>query len=126
MTQALVSLGANTPDKREQLARTIEAIASIARIEAQTPIYDTPAEGSVATKPYANALLLIDTPDSYEALRATFKEWETAAGRTPMSKQQGIIPLDIDIISWDNTILKERDMEFEYMKKGLQYLEGKL
>ena len=126
MTQALVSLGANTPDKREQLARTIEAIASIARIEAQTPIYDTPAEGSVATKPYANALLLIDTPDSYEALRATFKEWETAAGRTPTSKQQGIIPLDIDIISWDNTILKERDMEFEYMKKGLQYLEGKL
>jgi hypothetical protein len=43
-----------------------------------------------------------------------------------MSKQQGIIPLDIDIISWDNTILKERDMEFEYMKKGLQYLKGKL
>ena len=32
--------------------------------------------------------------------------------------------LDIDIIKWNDTLLKERDMEYEYMKKGLQLLDN--
>ena len=122
MTKALLSLGANTHDKKERLSHTIEAIAQIANIKTQTPIYETPAEGSIATKPYANALVLIDTPAEYDELRATFKQWEVQAGRTPESKQQGLIPLDIDIVTWNERIIKERDMEFEYMKLGLKLL----
>ncbi|MBQ6938610.1 MAG: 2-amino-4-hydroxy-6-hydroxymethyldihydropteridine diphosphokinase [Muribaculaceae bacterium] len=125
MTKALLSLGANTPDKKERLALTIDAIAQIARIEAQTPIYETPAEGSIATKPYANALVVIETHAKYDELRATFKQWEIDAGRTPESKAQGIIPLDVDIITWNDKVIKERDMEFNYMKKGLELL-GKI
>ena len=34
MTKALLSLGANTPDKKERLALIIDAIAQITRIEA--------------------------------------------------------------------------------------------
>jgi 2-amino-4-hydroxy-6-hydroxymethyldihydropteridine diphosphokinase len=125
MTKALLSLGANTPDKKERLALTIDAIAQIARIEAQTPIYETPAEGSIATKPYANALVVIETHAEYDELRTTFKQWEIDAGRTPESKAQGLIPLDIDIVTWNDKVIKERDMEFEYMKKGLELL-GKI
>ena len=126
MAKALISLGANTADKTQRLADTIVAIAQIAQIEAQTPIYETPAEGSVASAPYANALVMIETHAEYEELRATFKQWETHAGRTPESKAKGLIPLDIDIVTWNERIIKERDMAFEYMKKGLQYLEEKL
>ncbi|MBR3951533.1 MAG: 2-amino-4-hydroxy-6-hydroxymethyldihydropteridine diphosphokinase [Bacteroidaceae bacterium] len=125
MTKALISLGANTPDKKQRLTDTIDAIARIAKIVANTPIYETPAEGSTATKPYANALILIETEAEYDELRATFKQWEAQAGRTPESKAQGIIPLDVDIITWNDMVIKERDMEFNYMKKGLELL-GKI
>ena len=126
MAKALISLGANTADKKQRVDNCITAISHIAHIMAKTPIYETPAEGSVATTEYANALLVIECKTEYEALRSTFKQWEIDAGRTPESKQQGIVSLDIDIISWNDHVIKERDMEFEYMKKGLQYLEGKL
>lgn len=125
MSKALLSLGANTPDKKQRLADAMLAIAQIAHIENQTPIYETAAEGSVATLPYANALMLIETSAEYEALRATFKQWERNAGRTPESKAQGLIPLDIDIVVWDEQVIKERDMEFEYMKLGMKLLKEK-
>lgn len=125
MTNALISLGANTPDKKEQLTHTINSLSQIACIKAQTPIYETPAEGSTATLPYANALILIETEAEYDELRTTFKQWEIDAGRTPKSKAQGIIPLDVDIITWNDKVIKERDMEFNYMKKGLELL-GKI
>lgn len=125
MAKALISLGANTPDKKKRLDDAIVAIAQIAGIKAQTPIYETPAEGSTATLPYANALILIETEAEYDELRATFKQWEAQAGRTPESKAQGIIPLDVDIITWNDMVIKERDMEFNYMKKGLELL-GKI
>lgn len=123
MAKALISLGANTYDKKQRLADAIAAIDQIAHIKAHTPIYETAAEGSVATLPYANALILIETSTEYETLRATFKQWEHNAGRTPESKIQGLIPLDIDIVTWDDQVIKERDMEFEYMKLGLKLLK---
>lgn len=122
---ALISLGANTPDKYTMLANTITRIKELVHVTAHTPVYETPAEGSVAAAPYANALLQITTDADFDTLHDTFKEWERAAGRTPQSKLQGIIPLDIDIIEWNGTVLKERDMQFAYMQKGLQLLSNK-
>lgn len=122
MTTALISLGANTPGKHATLTDTIERIKELAQVTALTPVYETPAEGSIAAAPYANALLQISTNIDYHTLHDTFKEWEQVAGRTRESKLQGIIPLDIDIIMWDGNILKERDMQMAYMQEGLQLL----
>ena len=122
MAKVLISLGANMPDKEARLNQAIEALRAIATIEAQTPIYHTEAEGSVVAAPYANALLLVTIEADYEALRATFKQWEQQAGRSPQSKQRGEVPLDIDIVKWNDTLLKERDMEFDFMKQGLALL----
>lgn len=123
MSTALISLGANTPDKQQRLQQAIATIERMATITARTPIYETPAEGSTAAAPYANALLRIVTDSPYEELRATFKQREQEAGRTPQSKLQGIIPLDIDIVAWDDKVLKERDMHYDYMKLGMSLLK---
>ena len=122
MAKVLISLGANTPDKHSILQHTIEAIGSMWHISAQTPIYDSPAEGSIASVPYANALVAATIDEPYEWVRNKFKQWECNAGRTPEQKKSGLVPLDIDIIMWDDTILKERDMQMNYMKTGLQLL----
>lgn len=122
MSTALISLGANRTDKHTMLANTIDRIKTLVQVTAQTPIYETEAEGSIAAAPYANALLQISTNIDYATLHDTFKSWEQAAGRTKQSKLRGIIPLDIDIISWNDTLLKERDMQFAYMQRGLTLL----
>ena len=112
-------------DKNTRVDNCIAAISNMAHIVAKTPIYVTPAEGSVATTEYANALLEIDCDATYETLHTTFKQWEVDAGRTPSCKLQGIVPLDIDIIKWNDTLLKERDMQYEYMQRGLRLLQKK-
>lgn len=122
MSKALLSLGANTPNKHTMLTDTIDRIKELVEVTELTPVYETPAEGSITAPPYANALLTIYTDIDYTTLHDTFKEWERAAGRTPQMKLQGIVPLDIDIISWNDTLLKERDMEFAYMQRGLKLL----
>lgn len=124
MAKVLISIGANTPDKQSILQRTIQAIGEISHIIAQTPIFISAAEGSTIAAPYANALIVAITNDEYDTLRHTFKQWEINAGRTIELKRQGIIPLDIDIIMWNDTIIKERDMQMNYMKHGLQLLDN--
>lgn len=122
MAQVLISIGSNTTEKHNILTQIIETIGQISHIIAHTPIFDTPAEGCSSSTPYANALILASLDENYDILREKFKQWEIDYGRTHQLKQQGIIPLDIDIIMWDNTILKERDMQMNYMKTGLKIL----
>ena len=66
-----------------------------------------------------------------EALRTTFPDihfgemMETEAvgsGRIPEDKAQGVVKLDIDLLVFDNKILKPEDMEREYIRRGMSVL----
>ena len=50
---------------------------------------------------------------------------EKTCGRTSLSKQTGIIPLDIDLLMIDNTVLKPEDMQKHYVRQVLEGLEEK-
>ncbi len=122
MNNALISLAANDEKKEMTIARILKLIEECSTIICQTPVYRSEAAGETQQPLYANALLQIETEECYDSLRARFKSLEREAGRTPASKESGIIPLDIDIISWNGTVLKNRDMEYDYMKTGLRLL----
>lgn len=122
MNNALISLAANDEKKEMTIARILKLIEECSTIICKTPVYRSEAAGEAQQPLYANALLQIETEECYDSLRAHFKSLEREAGRTPASKESGIIPLDIDIISWNGTVLKNRDMEYDYMKTGLRLL----
>ncbi len=122
MNHALISLAANDEKKETTIAHALRLIGSYCVILNQTPVYRSEAAGESQQPSYANALLQVETDQEYEELRRRFKSLEHDAGRTPASKERGIIPLDIDIISWNETLLKNKDMEYDYMKKGLHLL----
>ena len=63
-----------------------------------------------------------ETSDA-DTLRYYFKSIEKACGRTSLSKQTGIIPLDIDLLIIDNTVLKPEDMQKHYVRQALEGLE---
>ncbi len=122
MNHALISLAANDEKKEITIACTLRQIEDYCIILNRTPVYQSKAAGEAPQPAYANALLQIETNQEYEELRSRFKSLEQDAGRTQASKKSGIIPLDIDIISWNDTLLKSRDMEYEYMRTGLLLL----
>ncbi len=123
MNKALISLASNDKDKQQILANIEETLRHHVTVIRQTPVYLTTAVGTALSSEYANALMLVETEETYESLRHSFKIYEQQAGRTALSKLQGIVPLDIDIISWNGIIIKQKDLQYEYMKEGLAMLD---
>ena len=65
----------------------------------------TAPEGSIHHAPYLNRAALFETTWDPDSLRSFFKNIEKACGRTPASKQTGIIPLDIDLLMIDGVVV---------------------
>lgn len=118
--RAIIGIGSNSGKKSENVIRAIAEIRKQIHIVKHSSCYETEAVGKQRQEPYCNCVAIIETVKEYDELKQLFKKIECASGRTPKSKTDGIIPLDIDIVSWNDEIIKAADMEQEYMKKGLK------
>ena len=83
---------------------------------------DTEAIGNGYLSPFSNQLALFETSLSAEDIRNILKQIEKENGRLPEDKQQGIVKLDIDLLKYDDSILKPKDMEKDFVQAGLKEL----
>ena len=83
---------------------------------------ETEAVGSGFHSPFSNQLAKFSTTLSPDSVRDLFKELERRSGRIPEDKAQGVVKLDIDLLVFDNKILKPEDMEREYIRRGMSVL----
>ena len=72
--------------------------------------------------PFSNQLAKFSTTLSPDSVHDLFKELERRCGRIPEDKAQGVVKLDIDLLVFDNKILKPEDMEREYIRRGMSVL----
>ena len=79
----------------------------------------TEAIGNTFLSPFSNQLALFKTTFSAEEVRSILKQIEKENGRMPEDKAQGVVKLDIDLLIYDNTILKPDDMEKEFIRQEL-------
>lgn len=122
--RAIIAIGANIPEKERVVNDTIITLSERYPDSRFSSAYITPAVGScVGDPPYCNAVGVVMVDADYETLHTLLKEMELSAGRTPQSKFTGLIPLDIDIVAWNDTILRPRDMQQVYVAIGLAELE---
>lgn len=121
--RVIVGIGSNAADREATVARACAILAARFSDFRASSIYTTPAEGSCAGAPdYCNAVALFSTDAECETLERFFKGMETDFGRTPECKTLGLVPLDIDVVVWDDCILRPRDMARDYMRIGLRQL----
>lgn len=83
---------------------------------------ETEAVGSGFLSPFSNKLAQFSTTLSPDSIHDFFKELERRSGRIPEDKAQGVVKLDIDLLVFDNKILKPEDMEREYIRRGMSVL----
>lgn len=65
---------------------------------------------------FLNQVAVAGTEASQEEVERALKDMEKRLGRMPDSKQKGQIPIDIDLLFWNGTILKPADWEKEYVQ----------
>ncbi|MDH6533899.1 2-amino-4-hydroxy-6-hydroxymethyldihydropteridine diphosphokinase [Parabacteroides sp. PM5-20] len=71
---------------------------------------------------FLNQLAWVYTPLEEETVQRILKQIEQELGRQPEDKISGRIPIDIDLLQWNDCILKPADMERAYVQEGIQSL----
>jgi 2-amino-4-hydroxy-6-hydroxymethyldihydropteridine diphosphokinase len=123
-SEVWLSLGSNLEPtaecERHLQAAHAELATYITELQCSS-IYTTPAEGH-AHGTYANSVVRGFTTMSEEELETALKALERAHGRTPADKLVGRVPLDLDIIRWNESIVRPRNWQMNYMQSGLKEL----
>jgi len=71
---------------------------------------------------YINQLVSAETTLSSEDLTSRLKDTEKCLGRTPELRRHGIVPIDLDLLLYDDKRFHLQDWERSYIKDLLQLL----
>lgn len=117
LRRVYISLGANTADKEARVAEAKETLASRFTDIVFSRPYTTPClrgEGD----DYLNLVAYFTSDLDAATLVDYFKSFEAAAGRINSFETRNIVPLDIDLVVDDNSVLRPNDFDRKYFRKG--------
>lgn len=83
---------------------------------------DTLPVGIESLDMFKNQMGYFYTELSIDKLKTIFKGLERKCGRTIEEKKKNIISMDIDLLVYDQTIQKKKDIDLDYIKRGIEEL----
>jgi 7,8-dihydro-6-hydroxymethylpterin-pyrophosphokinase len=123
MSTILLSIGSNTFAKtnidkaKRMLTRLFPDIVF------SLPILTEPEEEKYSYL-FRNVLAVVETELLPEEVIEKIKQTERAVGRTPKDKYLGKVVIDIDLIKYDNEILRPEDFQREYVQQLLSSMSA--
>lgn len=124
--QCLICLGSNC-DAAVHLADALESISGRLRVVwCGNPVRTPDVCRRPAVSDFLNQALLVECQEDVVSLNALLKSIERENGRTPDSKRSGIVPLDIDLLTCDGTVLKPEEMVKRHVVEATRGLEDAL
>lgn len=121
MNTVVISLGSNSSDCQYQIDFAIRHIMSKLENVSVSSIYESEALNGVDA-PYLNTVLVAESSMMLDDVTAFLKQWERLCGRTPESKLQGVIPIDLDVVVWNDIVLKKKDFSYPFFTRGYNEL----
>jgi len=79
--------------------------------------------GNQFTSDFQNVALKLRTIESLEATIAIFKSIEIELGRKSESKLSGTIPIDIDLIFWNDNLVHEDYNRYDYVRNCINEIK---
>lgn len=116
MNIAIILLGSNI-NPEINLKLVIEKLSETVEIVKESSLVLSKPVGNQYRSNFQNKALKILTTDTKTETVAFFKNIEVELGRTQDSKIKGIIPMDIDLIFWNETLVHTDYERFEFVKK---------
>lgn len=121
LNRIVLALGSNRDREQNMERAAIELCAHFVSVRFAEMIYTAPIEcpGSL---PFLNQVAVAYTTDGPTEIITYLKQVEHMLGRKPEDKQKGSIPIDIDLLQWNESILKPEDMKRDYILSGIHAL----
>ena len=122
MHRIILGIGSNY-DQENNVAYAAEQLRTLfSSIRFSQSYYSKAEWKSYSVGPYLNQVAIAYTTLSHSEITPLLKAIEKAAGRSKELKAVGIIPIDIDLIQWNDLVLKPEDLTRSYVRKGLDEL----
>lgn len=112
------------PQGEENMSKAIEQIRALAQDARFSSIYETDPVGQHQHAKYKNCVGQVVVSGSFDYWKQFFKQMERDMGRDEASKLQGNVPLDIDIVVWNDDVVRPKDLEASYTQIGLKEIEA--
>ena len=122
MNNLVLSIGSNSKDREKKNKNCIKWLKHLLSNVSTSEIYNSKAANG-KDPDYLNAVMEAKCRNNYDEINDILKKYEAVCGRTPISKQVGDIPMDLDIIIWNGQIVRERDFAQEYFQIGWKQLK---
>ena len=120
MHKIILALGSNH-EAKVNIELALNLLSKSIKIIQSTPSYDNEST-EFPISIFTNKILVCETELSYEKLNKELKNIETVCGRNNYAKTTGIIPLDIDILLYDNDRYHINDWDKPYIKYLLTFI----
>lgn len=122
--EVVVSLGTNDPPRCRRILEAIAAMRGLLLDCRVSDIYETP-EIHGCGDPYMNAVLSGWTRMDQMELERFSKQYEVESGRDAFARKEGRVPIDVDIVIWDGTVVRPKDYAQSFFKIGYTALNLK-
>lgn len=119
--KVLLSLASNRFQK-SNLAKARVCLSKVISQVSYTSELWTEPMSSTRHELYLNQLAVGQTDLTLDELNLQLKAIETNLGRTAQKRQLGIVPIDIDILQYEDQRLHERDWQRPYITRLLDEL----
>lgn len=113
MHQVYLGLGSNLQDPRGQLRHAVQALRGQAgwRIRGIASLYISPPCGGEPQPDYFNSAVWVETGATARAVLEAGQAWEQRAGRKREEAKNAPRPLDVDLLFFDDQIIREPGLE---------------
>ncbi|MDL2245555.1 2-amino-4-hydroxy-6-hydroxymethyldihydropteridine diphosphokinase [Parabacteroides sp. OttesenSCG-928-J18] len=126
LNSAFISIGSNVDRERNRLLAAGRLEELFEEVYFSDPI-ETEAVGKIReAPPYINQVAAGFTRLDRETLQERLKEIERGLGRRLDDKGSGRVPIDLDLLIWNEEVLRPKDMQQEYVRLCLPSLQAKI
>ena len=124
MNQIILGLGSNTPNGKETIEAAIQQLSQFCDTLECSAIYPTPAFNAqhADTPSYVNCVAQGETTLSYDEFILHCKDLEIVLGRTIETRVTNEVPIDIDLICFNKSIIRHKEISAPYLQFGFQQL----
>lgn len=116
-----ISVGSNVPDAERKITIALQRLSELDFLLKSSSLYRTHALNRVDPD-YINGVVSIQTVLGYEDINRRLKDIEISLGRSPESKKKGRVEIDLDIVVFDDKVIRDKDFLQDYFKKGYEEL----
>lgn len=119
MNKALISIGSNE-DKEMNITLCRQLLNSAFDTINYSKTSVTEPYGKVYRNNFLNQLAVVYTQKDQSEITILLKEIEKKIGRDPKDKLTGNVKIDIDLVIWNENVLKPEDLKRQYIAQLLE------